>query len=164
LIGTSSRIIKVVKTYLPFESMPVFLQEVVGYKFFQIGQANGRAHELGKLYGPESERQFWAKLDDLAHDLAELLNRVYQKDNPAKTNAAAQQAEAPQAAAPLALPQDSPRAPRKRRGRNPAQGFPGRDALRAARPARHDHAPPQGQELHRLSRAPPADDRGRSIT
>jgi hypothetical protein len=101
-IGTSSRIFKVVKTHLPFDALPNFLQQVVGYEFFQIDQANGRARELGKLFGPESERQFWAKLDDLAHDLADLLNRIYRQEEAAKTTEAAPQKES-LAAAPEAV-------------------------------------------------------------
>jgi len=71
ICGTT-RIFKVVKTFLEAERHPKGLQDLLGYQFFDVDVA-GRPREFNKIYGPEAERKFWAKLEDLAYDIHQTL-------------------------------------------------------------------------------------------
>lgn len=72
-IGDKARIFKVIKTYLPREKHPQALDRLLGYEFFDVDDA-GRPREFSRLYGPEAERKFWAKLEDLAYDIHKTLD------------------------------------------------------------------------------------------
>lgn len=67
-----TRVFKVSKTKLPLDRMPEDVQPLIGYDFFRIDE-KGRPQELDELYGPDSEHEFWARLNDLAYDIADLL-------------------------------------------------------------------------------------------
>ncbi|MGF1517276.1 MAG: hypothetical protein ACFCVB_05655 [Nodosilinea sp.] len=71
ICGTT-RVFKVVKTFLEAERHPKGLQDLLGYQFFDVDAA-GRPREFNKVYGPEAERKFWAKLEDLAYDIHQTL-------------------------------------------------------------------------------------------
>ncbi|MGF1571256.1 MAG: hypothetical protein ACFCVD_24805 [Nodosilinea sp.] len=71
-IGDKHRIFKIIKTFLPREKHPQPLGQLLGYEFYDTDES-GRPREFSKLYGPESERKFWAKLDDLAYDIHQTL-------------------------------------------------------------------------------------------
>jgi TIR domain len=71
-----SRVFKIVKTKIPYEEHPPEMKDMLGYEFFVVDQATGRPREFNKVYGSEYERMFWAKLDDLAHDIAETLQMI----------------------------------------------------------------------------------------
>jgi hypothetical protein len=73
------RIFKILKTPIPLEAHPPELQSLLGYEFFKIEPDTGRVRELDEVFGPEAQRDFWLKLDDLAHDVCCLLERL---DNP----------------------------------------------------------------------------------
>lgn len=75
-IENKSRIFKVVKTPVKQNEQPAPLSNMLGYEFYKTDMATGRAKELGRIYGPENEQAYWAKLDDVAHDIAELLERI----------------------------------------------------------------------------------------
>jgi hypothetical protein len=66
------RLFKVVKTYLPREQYPPELAAFLGYEFFEFDDA-GRPQEFDRIYGPELERKFYAKLNDLAYDIHQTL-------------------------------------------------------------------------------------------
>lgn len=72
-VADKVRVFKVVKTPIPLEEHPSELQKVLGYEFYTIEAATGRARELSQSAAPEVQRQYWARLDDLAHDIADLL-------------------------------------------------------------------------------------------
>ncbi|MEM7585652.1 MAG: DUF4062 domain-containing protein [Acidobacteriota bacterium] len=78
-IGDKIRVFKVVKTQIPFDHHPDELQEVLGYDFFVVDAETGRARELSQSSGPEDSRQYWARLDDLAHDITEALTLLEQQ-------------------------------------------------------------------------------------
>lgn len=67
------RVFKVVKTPVPPEQQPPELQPVLGYEFYTIEPHSGRSRELHPAGAPEIQRLYWDKLDDLAHDIADLL-------------------------------------------------------------------------------------------
>jgi hypothetical protein len=71
-----SRIFKIVKTPVPPEMYPPELRSLLGYEFFTVHPDTGRVRELDEIFGPDAQREFWIKLDDLAHDLCVLLEAV----------------------------------------------------------------------------------------
>jgi hypothetical protein len=75
-VGTKSRVFKVVKTPVPLERHPRQLQPLLGYEFFVADPQTGRPRELSQLFGPEAERQFLTRVDDLAYDVAKLLEEI----------------------------------------------------------------------------------------
>jgi hypothetical protein len=75
------RIFKVLKTPVPLDQHPAELQPVLGYEFFRTDPETGRTRELNEVFGPEAQREFWLKLDDLAHDICDLLERLGHADS-----------------------------------------------------------------------------------
>jgi len=75
-VREKARIFKVLKTPVPRLELPEPFQPLLGYDFFKVDQATGRVRELDEIFGPDAERDFWLKLDDLAHDLCELLQEM----------------------------------------------------------------------------------------
>ncbi|RZM77908.1 TIR domain-containing protein [Leptolyngbya iicbica] len=67
-----ARLFKVIKTYLPIEQHPAVVANFLGYEFYEIDDA-GRPQEFDRVYGPEQERKFYAKLNDLAYDIHQTL-------------------------------------------------------------------------------------------
>jgi hypothetical protein len=89
-IGDKTRIFKVIKTYLPRDKQPQPFDRLLGYEFFDLDEA-GRPREFSRLYGPDSERKFWAKLEDLAYDIhktLDILEGLPETDGPAAVPAA----------------------------------------------------------------------------
>lgn len=74
------RVFKVLKTPVPLELHPPELQPLLGYEFFKIDAETGRVRELDEIFGPEAQREFWLKLDDLAHDICCLLEMLEQSE------------------------------------------------------------------------------------
>jgi hypothetical protein len=72
-VGDKARIFKVVKTPVSRERIPEEVQPMLGYEFFVYDDA-GRPRELSQDYG--KERAFLTKLDDLAFDIAQLLDAM----------------------------------------------------------------------------------------
>ena len=70
------RIFKVLKTPVPLEMLPPELRPILGYEFFKVDPDTGRVHELNEVFGPEAQRDFWLRLDDLAHDICCLLEML----------------------------------------------------------------------------------------
>ena len=68
-----SRVFKVVKTPVPLDEQPPELQKMLGYEFFQVDPETGRPHEIDPVTDPETKRQYWARINDLAYDLSEML-------------------------------------------------------------------------------------------
>lgn len=75
-IDNKSRVFKVVKTPVPLEEHPEVIRDLLGYEFFHVDVETGKAKEFSKHFGPESERAYWVKLDDMAHDMAELIRTL----------------------------------------------------------------------------------------
>ena len=68
-----ARIFKVLKTPVPLELHPPELQTFIGYQFFKVDPESGRVYELNEVFGSEAQRDFWLRLDDLAHDICSML-------------------------------------------------------------------------------------------
>jgi hypothetical protein len=73
LVGNRSRVFKVLKTPVSRDTLPEELQTLLGYEFFKIEPDSGKVRELDEVFGPEAQRDFWLKLDDLAHDIGSMV-------------------------------------------------------------------------------------------
>jgi hypothetical protein len=77
-----ARIFKVLKTPVPLEMHPPELQSLLGYQFFKVDPDSGRVHELNEVFGSEAQRDFWLRLDDLAHDICCMLEVLETSETP----------------------------------------------------------------------------------
>ena len=75
-IGDKARVFKIVKTPVPLGQQPEEFQGLLGYDFYTVDPEIGRARELGQTGDADCQRLYWLKLDDLAHDIAESLERM----------------------------------------------------------------------------------------
>ncbi len=74
-VGDKCRIFKVIKTPVALEDQPEEIQGILGYEFFQTDPA-GRPREFDPKYGTEAEINYWTKLNDLAYDVYQLLEKM----------------------------------------------------------------------------------------
>ena len=81
LVDGKARVFKVMKTPVPIEAQPSELQKMLGYEFYRVDPETGRIRELDHVFGPEAQRDFWMKLDDVAHDISALLDSVHKADH-----------------------------------------------------------------------------------
>jgi hypothetical protein len=75
-VSNKARVFKVLKTPVPLERTPPELRALIGYEFFKIDPESGKIRELDEVFGPDAQRDFWLKLDDLAHDIVHLLEAL----------------------------------------------------------------------------------------
>jgi hypothetical protein len=75
-VSNKARVFKVLKTPVPLDKTPAELRGVLGYEFFNVDPETGKVRELDEIFGPEAQRDFWIKLDDLAHDIVHLLEAM----------------------------------------------------------------------------------------
>ncbi len=85
VVNNKARLLKVVKTPADQSRMPGPVQALLGYDFYRLQPGNGRPLEFNRVYGPDAERDFWVRLNDLAYDLADLLKRL---EHPGQVTAA----------------------------------------------------------------------------
>ncbi|OFW18720.1 MAG: hypothetical protein A3H97_17820 [Acidobacteria bacterium RIFCSPLOWO2_02_FULL_65_29] len=106
-VNNKARVFKVLKTPVPLDRTPPELRALIGYEFFKVDPETGKVRELDEVFGHDAHRDFWLKLDDLAHDIVELLETI---ENPEQAAAAAQAAAvmAADAAAKSPLPAGAP--------------------------------------------------------
>ena len=78
-VNNKSRIFKIIKTHVPFEEHPNEMKDLLGYEFYKVDQETNRAREFGSMYGEESEQAYWTKLDDVAYDIAAILEELTAK-------------------------------------------------------------------------------------
>lgn len=96
-----ARIFKVLKTPVPLDRMPPALRGLLGYEFFRIDPETGKIRELDEVFGPEAHRDFWLRLDDLAHDICALLESLEAADTAGAETAVVIDAAAPAMMAPV---------------------------------------------------------------
>src|ERR1017187_2810475 len=88
VIGTKSRVLKVIKTPVADDDDPpelkLIFQPLLGDPFFKLERATGRAREFDPAFGQEALAEYWRRLDDLAQDIAALLVKMHLEDTPPK--------------------------------------------------------------------------------
>ena len=79
-VGTKSRLVKILK--LPVESKRVHaeLSRTIGFEFFVIDQDSGRPRELSLHPDSKVRRRYWAKVDDVAYEIKEVLDQFNGND------------------------------------------------------------------------------------
>jgi hypothetical protein len=80
--SNKARVFKVLKTPVALDRTPPELRALIGYEFFKVDPETGKVRELDEVFGPDAHRDFWLKLDDLAHDIVALLETIEQPDRP----------------------------------------------------------------------------------
>jgi len=75
-IGNKSRIFKIIKTAVPFNAHPPEIADTLGYEFFIADSDTGKIKELSDKAPSELEQLYWAKLDDIAHDIRDILLQI----------------------------------------------------------------------------------------
>ena len=75
-VSNKARIFKVIKTPVRVEEHPEKISGVLGYEFYNNDPATGSVKELTQTFGNETERLYWEKLDDLAHDISSFLESL----------------------------------------------------------------------------------------
>ena len=83
-VGTLQRAIKVLRVPVDRSLLPPFLDEVLGHQFYRTDPASGRARDYLLDPAVEAEKLFRATVDDVAQDVAELINRMAAKEDAAK--------------------------------------------------------------------------------
>jgi len=68
-VRNKARIFKVMKTPVAVDLHPPELRSLLGYEFFKVDAETGKVRELDEIFGPDAQRDFWLRLDDLAHDM-----------------------------------------------------------------------------------------------
>ena len=84
-INNQARIFKVIKTPVKVEMHPEKIQNILGYEFYSTDPHTGRIKELAQVFGQQTEKLYWEKLDDLANDLAGFLDGL-ESANPSRGN------------------------------------------------------------------------------
>jgi hypothetical protein len=79
-VSNKARVFKVLKTPVPLDRTPLELRGLLGYEFFKVDPETGKIRELDEIFGPDAHRDFWLKLDDLAHDIVALLEAMEGSD------------------------------------------------------------------------------------
>jgi hypothetical protein len=68
-----ARIFKVLKTPVPPEKQSPELRNLLSYNFFKTDPETGTVREFNEVFGPAAQTDYWIRLDDLAHDMCDLL-------------------------------------------------------------------------------------------
>lgn len=77
-INGKSRIFKLIKTAVPYDEHPREIADNLGYEFYIIDSASGDVKELSQKSRGELDQIYWARLDDIAHDICDTLERIKQ--------------------------------------------------------------------------------------
>ncbi len=72
-VGTRSRVFKLLKTPVPLDEQPEPLAPLLGYEFYEESDAD-RMREFLMNPDPEARWKFYARVDDVAQDIADLLD------------------------------------------------------------------------------------------
>lgn len=75
-VGDHARIFKVLKTPVPLEKQSQELRDLLGYEFFRFDPQTGKPREFDEIFGDEAKKDFYTKLNDLAHDICCLLEMM----------------------------------------------------------------------------------------
>jgi hypothetical protein len=79
-VADKSRIFKVIKTPVERNEHPAEVQELLGYEFYELDQS-GRPIEFNVIFGSEYLYKYWTKINDLAYDIKQMLDRFSSYSN-----------------------------------------------------------------------------------
>lgn len=85
-INNQARIFKVIKTPVKVEQHPEKIRNILGYEFYTTDSTTGRLKELSQVFGQQSDKLYWEKLDDLANDISGFLDNLECMDLSKTTN------------------------------------------------------------------------------
>jgi hypothetical protein len=74
-IDGKSRIFKVIKTPINRGEHPEETQKSLGYEFYEIDPTTNRFREFGYALKQDYDQRYWNKLEDLAQDIKDLIER-----------------------------------------------------------------------------------------
>lgn len=86
-----SLIFKVLKTSVAVDNQPPEMQGLLGYEFYEVENQTGKSRDFDPEVYPDTKPRYWKKLDDLAHDIQQLLvslKRPQRPDEPDRAEAA----------------------------------------------------------------------------
>jgi len=81
-VENKARIFKILKTPVERDSQPEKIREILGYEFYRKDPTTGRYKEFDRIFGLEIEQAYWEKLDDVAHDVAQLIAKLNTSETP----------------------------------------------------------------------------------
>ncbi len=74
-VNDKSRFFKVIKTPVSIDDHPTEMKDTLGYEFYQRME-NNRYKEFRRYFGPDYERMYYNKIDDLAYDLCDMIKHL----------------------------------------------------------------------------------------
>jgi TIR domain-containing protein/uncharacterized protein DUF4062 len=81
-LGGKSRVFKVVKTFIPRQTHPSPVQDLLGYEFYEYDELSGRVREFDPN-GPK----YWDKFEDLAVGITQLIESLQKPHKPGQSAA-----------------------------------------------------------------------------
>src|SRR5882724_1189962 len=75
-VAGKSRVFKVVKTFTSRHSHPPQVQGLLGYEFYEYDESSERAREFSPEIDPNRDARYWEKLEDLAWDIKQQIERL----------------------------------------------------------------------------------------
>ncbi|MEK6289631.1 MAG: hypothetical protein AABO57_28275 [Acidobacteriota bacterium] len=75
-VAGKSRVFKVVKTFTSRDGHPPQVQGLLGYEFYEYDEMSGRAREFSPEIDPNRDARYWEKLEDLAWDIKQQIERL----------------------------------------------------------------------------------------
>jgi len=79
-LAGKSRLFKVAKTFTPRAGHPSQVQGLLGYEFYEYDETTGRAREFSPEIDPNRDARYWEKLEDLAWDIKQQIERLRSED------------------------------------------------------------------------------------
>lgn len=79
-LSGKSRVFKVAKTFTKRDGHPPAVQGLLGYEFYEYDEMSGRAREFSAEIDPNRDARYWEKLEDLAWDIKQQIERLRSED------------------------------------------------------------------------------------
>lgn len=75
-----SRIFKILKTAVPHNALPPEITDITEYEFYIVDPSTGRVKEVSPESRGELDQFYFARVDDVAHDICDTLERMKHMD------------------------------------------------------------------------------------
>jgi hypothetical protein len=75
-VGTLRRVVKVLRLPVSRDELPPLLDEMLGTSFYRVDAASDRPRDLLLDPNPDALQQFRARVDDVAYDIAQVLDAL----------------------------------------------------------------------------------------